>query len=251
MTTAVSTAHSAALDAMHSKSSSTLANIQGVFAANGGSINGVTAEMIAGITGLFSYGFTFIDTLTGGKLTSISNYFTEKLTSAYTTVTGILDNIKSAFSEKLEAARAAVNQAIENIKNAFNFSWSLPHLSLPHISVYGGEPPYGIGGKSSLPQFSIEWYKYGGILNGAQLFGAMGNRLLGGGEAGPEAVLPLRTFYAELDKILSRVLTGPENGPTQFNQYNTYNSPKDLSPAECARQTRNETRKLLAAVKKA
>lgn len=251
MTTAVSTAHAAGLEAMHSTSANTLARIQGVFAANGGSINGVTAEMIAGITGLFSYGFTFIDTLTGGKLSSIASYFSDKLNSAYTTVSTILDNIKSAFSEKLEAARAAVSQAIENIKGAFNFSWSLPHLSLPHISVYGGDPPYGIGGKGSLPQFSIEWYKHGGILKGAQIFGAMGRRLLGGGEAGPEAVLPLRSFYDELRRILDRKLPGGGGGPSQFNQYNTYNSPKDLSPAECARQTRNETRKLLAAVNKA
>lgn len=250
MTTSVSTAHAAGLESMRATSANTLANIQGVFAANGGSINGVTAEMIAGITGLFSYGFTFIDTLTGGKLSSIASYFSDKLNSAYTTVSTILDNIKSAFSEKLEAARAAVSQAIENIKGAFNFSWSLPHLNLPHISVSGGVAPYGIGGKGSLPQFHIEWYKEGGILYGAQLFGAMGRRLLGGGEDGPEAVLPLRSFYDELSRILDRKLTGNGGGPSQFNQYNTYNSQKDLSPAECARQTRNETRKLLAAVNK-
>lgn len=250
MTTSVSTAHAAGLESMRATSANTLARIQGVFAANGGNINGITAEMIAGVSSLFSYGFTFIDTLTGGKLSSIVGYFSDKLNSAYTTVSRILDNIKSAFSEKLEAARAAVNQAIENIKNAFNFSWSLPHLNLPHISVTGGVAPYGIGGKGSLPQFHIEWYKEGGILYGAQLFGAMGRRLLGGGEAGPEAVLPLRSFYDELSRILDRKLTGGNGGPPQFNQYNTYNSPKDLSPAECARQTRNETRKLLAAVNK-
>ena len=101
-----------------------------------------------------------------------------------------------------------------------------------------------------MPQFSIEWYKQGGILNGAQIFGALGSKLLGGGEAGPEAVLPLRSFYDELTRILDRKLSNGGNGPAQFNQYNTYNSPKDLSPAECARQTRNETKKLLAAVKK-
>ena len=102
-----------------------------------------------------------------------------------------------------------------------------------------------------IPSFSVSWHKEGGILYGAQLFGMLGKRLLGGGEAGPEAVLPLRSFYDELSRILDSKLGGGGNGPTQFNQYNTYNSPKDLSPAECARQTRNETRKLLAAVSKA
>ena len=74
--------------------------------------------------------------------------------------------------------------------------------------------------------------------------------MLGGGEAGPEAVLPLRSFYDELSRILDRKLSGGNNGPAQFNQYNTYNSPRDMSPAECARRTRDETRKLLAAVKR-
>ena len=178
-------------------------------------------------------------------LENIVSAFSSKLESAKSTVQSIMDSIKNAFSEKIEAAKSAVSDGIQKIKDCFNFSWSLPSLKLPHISItgeWGFNPP-------RYPKFSVEWYKEGGILSGAQIFGAMGKRLLGGGEAGPEAVLPLHSFYSELKTILTELI-GNNNSPTEFNQYNTYNSPKDLSPAECARQTRYETRKLLAAIGK-
>lgn len=238
------------LDALRATTSEKLNNIKAAYTENGGGIKGIVAATMAGIQEAQTFGLDYLDTLTGGKLTSIKNQFQTKMQEAKTAVSSIMDNIKGAFSEKIEQARSKIQEGINNIKNAFNFEWSLPHLNLPHISVSGGVAPYGIGGKGSLPQFSIEWYKQGGILNGAQIFGALGRNLLGGGEAGPEAVLPLRSFYDELSRILDKKLTGNGGGPSQFNQYNTYNSPKDLSPAECARQTRNETRKLLAAVNK-
>ena len=239
------------LDALRATTTEKLNNIKAAYSENGGGIKGIVAATMTGIQEAQTFGLDYLDTLTGGKLTSIKNQFQTKMEEAKTAVSTIMDNIKGSFSDKIEQARAKIQEGINNIKNAFNFEWSLPHLKLPHISVSGGVAPYGIGGKGSLPQFHIEWYKRGGILNGAQIFGALGRNLLGGGEAGPEAVLPLRSFYDELSRILDSKLGGGGNGPAQFNQYNTYNSPKDLSPAECARQTRNETRKLLAAVNKA
>lgn len=239
------------LDALRATTTEKLNNIKAAYSENGGGIKGIVAATMTGIQEAQTFGLDYLDTLTGGKLTSIKTQFQTKMQEAQAAVSSIMDNIKGQFSEKIEQARAKIQEGINNIKNAFNFEWSLPHLKLPHISVSGGVAPYGIGGKGSLPQFHIEWYKQGGILNGAQIFGALGRNLLGGGEAGPEAVLPLRSFYDELSRILDKKLTGGGGGPSQFNQYNTYNSPKDLSPAECARQTRNETRKLLAAVNKA
>ena len=234
------------MEALETTTRQKLDAVKNAYESNGGGIKGIVAATMTGIKEAHTFGLDFIDNLTGGKLSSIAEQFRSKMEDAKLAVTSVLDNIKSAFSEKIEAARAAVAQAIENIKACFNFEWHLPSLKLPHISIkgeWGFNPP-------RYPSFDIQWYKQGGILSGAQIFGTMGNRLLGGGEAGPEAVLPLRSFYDELREIM-RQWPGQGGGTNQFNQYNTYNSPKDLSPAECARQTRNETRKLLAAVKKA
>lgn len=204
----VANAVSTGMSAAKNYASTQLSNMQAAYQASGGGIKGIVSATMTGVQGTFSAAYSAINTLTGGRLESIRSTIASKIQAAKDTVSSVLDGIKSAFSSKLEAARSVVSGAIERIKGVFNFSWKLPDLKLPHISVSGGEAPFGIAGKGSLPKFSIQWYRDGGILNGATIFGAMGGSLLGGGEAGAEAVLPLSELWKQMTEVVRGVVKG-------------------------------------------
>lgn len=101
----------------------------------------------------------------------------------------VFSGINQKIGDWMEKACTTVKKAIDKIKGFFNFSWSLPKLALPHISISGGFslfPP-------SAPHFSIDWYskamKDGMILNNPTIFGMMNGKLLGAGEAGSETII--------------------------------------------------------------
>ena len=121
------------------------------------------------------------------------------------------ESIRSSITEKIGEARDAVGDGIDRMKSFFDFSWSLPNIPLPHFSISGNfslNPP-------SIPHFSVSWYKTGGILEGAQLFGMMGNTMLGGGEAGREAVLPLENHTEWMDTLAQKVRSGLTGSSSQ------------------------------------
>lgn len=156
-----------AWDNMKQKTASAMDGIKSKVEQNGGGIKGVLKTAVDGYVNLWKTGFTAIDNATGNKLSAIRDKFSN-----------IFENIKSK-----------VQSAIDNIKNMFNFDWRLPDIKLPHFSVSGGfsiNPP-------QVPHFSVQWYKkamnQAYMLNGATIFGAKGNTLLGGGEAGSEMII--------------------------------------------------------------
>lgn len=94
---------------------------------------------------------------------------------------------------------------VDSIKGFLSFDWKLPKIKLPHFKIKGGfslTPP-------KTPKFSVDWYAKGGILNSPTIFGTNGNSLMGGGEAGKEAVLPidlLRSYIREENQGNNEVL---------------------------------------------
>ena len=127
---------------------------------------------------------------------TVSNGFNTVLSTA----TSIFNAVKTAITNPVDTAKNLVKSAIDTMKGFFNFSWSLPELKMPHISITGSfslAPP-------SVPHFSISWYAKGGVFDKPTLFG-FGSAIGGLGEAGAEAVVPLEKNTGWLDKIASRI----------------------------------------------
>ena len=146
----------------------------------------IVSSILSSIYGFFKDKFESAKKAVSTAITGVKTSISDGLNEAKTTVSNILDGIKKKFADIWDNCKKIVTDAVAALKKAMDFSWKLPDLKLPHISVTGGVAPYGIGGKGSLPQFSIEWYKkaYDNamVLSSPTIFGYSGGKFLGGGD---------------------------------------------------------------------
>lgn len=94
------------------------------------------------------------------------------------TAASVWNGIKNAIIRPIESAKSTVSGIMKKIKGIFplHIGKIFSGLSLPRISVSGGKAPFGIGGKGSLPHFSVAWHRKAEdqpyMFTGATLFGA-------------------------------------------------------------------------------
>lgn len=197
----IKSAVSKALDSIKSTVKSAWDNVKSTVSSVLDNIKSTVTNVWNNIKSTITTAVNNVKSSVSSAFESIKSTISSTLNAAKSTALSVFDAIKSAITDKINAARDAVQNAINKIKAAMNFSWSLPHLKLPHISISGGfsiNPP-------SAPKFSISWYKKGGVMMDPTIFGMAGSTLLGGGEAGPEAIAPISVLQ---DYVTEAVVAG-------------------------------------------
>lgn len=183
-------------------------SIKSVISSVFNAIKSTISSILNSIKSTFTSVWNSIKSTVSNVINGVKSTISSGLNAAKSTVSNVLGAIKEKFSSIFEGAKNIVSNAINRIKSFFNFSWSLPHLKLPHISISGSfslTPP-------SVPHFGIDWYKKamddGMIMNQPTIFGynAKSNQFLAGGEAGSETVVGTQSL---MDMI--RVAVNEEN----------------------------------------
>ena len=155
------------------------------------------------------------------KWTDLKNSVKTNAQGVATKVTEGLSGLKQKFTKPFEEAQSTISSIITKIGNTLkNTNWSLPKIKLPHISVSGKfslDPP-------SVPSFSIQWYKRGGIIDGLTPLGFANGSLHMGGEAGKEMVVPLEntSFTSKIAQAMGQAVDNAL--ARQANPYNNNNN---------------------------
>ena len=142
--------------------------VKAVFSKIWGAIGPIVSKAVSGIK-----------TVIGGISSVVG-----KVTSTFTSV-------KNAILKPVQAVRDKVKGIIDKIKGFFNFKVKTPHIPKPHFGITPKGWKVGDLLKGKIPHLSIDWKAKGGIVDGATLIGA--------GEKGAEAILPLNPFWDKLD----------------------------------------------------
>lgn len=124
---------------------------------------------------------------------SIGSWFGDRWKDIQDALKEIPNWFKNLFNDAMENAKSIVKSGIDKLRSFFNFDWSLPRIKLPHFNISGSfslNPP-------RIPSFSVDWYARGGVFNSPSIIGV--------GEAGQEAVMPLERNTGWISTLAQKV----------------------------------------------
>ena len=191
-----------------------LNNINSAYDAHGGGLKGATFAAIEGVKEYYRTGYDAINQLTGGKLGEVVNAvgekmevvkgkFSEAFGNVKNTVMTIFENIKNGITEKISAAVNKVKEIFGSIADKVSDVWGKIKgiIKAPKIVQKGTVSIAGVS--TPIPKLGLEWNAKGGIMTRPTAFGYANGKVQMGGEAGAEAILPLRTFWNNLSQYIA------------------------------------------------
>lgn len=191
-----------------------LNNIKSAYDAHGGGLKGATFAAIEGVKEYYRTGYDAINQLTGGKLGEVVNAvgekmevvkgkFSEAFGNVKNTVMIIFENIKNGITEKISAAVNKVKEIFGSIADKVSEVWGKIKgiIKAPKIVQKGTVSIAGVS--TPIPKLGLEWNAKGGIMTRPTAFGYANGKVQMGGEAGAEAILPLRTFWNNLSQYIA------------------------------------------------
>ena len=191
-----------------------LNNIKSAYDAHGRGLKGATFAAIEGVKEYYRTGYDAINQLTGGKLGEIINVvgekmevvkskFSEAFGNVKNTVMTIFENIKNGITEKISAAVNKVKEIFGSIADKVSDVWGKIKgiIKAPKIVQKGTVSIAGVS--TPIPKLGLEWNAKGGIMTRPTAFGYANGKVQMGGEAGAEAILPLRTFWNNLSQYIA------------------------------------------------
>lgn len=191
-----------------------LNNIKSAYDAHGGGLKGATFAAIEGVKEYYRTGYDAINQLTGGKLGEVVSAVSEKMEvvkgkfseafgNVKNTVMTIFENIKNGITEKISAAVNKVKEIFGSIADKVSEVWGKIKgiIKAPKIVQKGTVSIAGVS--TPIPKLGLEWNAKGGIMTRPTAFGYANGKVQMGGEAGAEAILPLRTFWNNLSQYIA------------------------------------------------
>lgn len=191
-----------------------LNNIKSTYDAHGRGLKGATFAAIEGVKEYYRTGYDAINQLTGGKLGEVVNAvgekmevvkgkFSEAFGNVKNTVMTIFENIKNGITEKISAAVNKVKEIFGSIADKVSDVWGKIKgiIKAPKIVQKGTVSIAGVS--TPIPKLGLEWNAKGGIMTRPTAFGYANGKVQMGGEAGAEAILPLRTFWNNLSQYIA------------------------------------------------
>ena len=200
-------------------------------------VKNLTQNLWNGIQSIISGVLNLIKGIISVETGFVKNTISGAWSAVQSVTSSIWQGIKTAIETPINAAKNTVKNAIDAIVSFFR-NIKLPEIKIPQIKL----PHFELTGSFSLmppqvPKLSVNWYSTGGIFSSPSVIGV--------GEAGTEAVVPVE----KLDELMARALqkvgvgtktnaseTGVQSGNVTNNYDITINNPKPEAASDSTRR---------------